>query len=307
MPITEIRETLEQGSVIVGEEDDFVIVQKRIDLQSGMRHTMVHVDFMDDSFILPSDATVRGFEFFLSPYPIVYTEMLLAEVLENRGPCGADDQVLFKKTKVQSSGAAGGVYEAQMPSQFLSTMPTYTWYTPTLYLTAFIRKEVSGPNWDIEDLAMSVYCAIEHKNVNAIEYGIGIIREYDQAQGRNIMSQGRQILPANNVGQCFPMWRAGGVRSERMIRGGPSQADFFLKGAMNLAEQVMPQNNLRIWMRRAGTMVGPTEAFGDDDPAKGEIPDWVRFELHRMNMYFGDQRAEFPPVVKADSGITRMV
>jgi len=74
MPITEIRETLEQGSVIVGEEDDFVIVQKRIDLQSGMRHTMVHVDFMDDSFILPSDATVRGFEFFLSPYPIVYTE-----------------------------------------------------------------------------------------------------------------------------------------------------------------------------------------------------------------------------------------
>lgn len=301
--VEEFRETLEQGTVNVIDEADITIIQKRINLQGGKRHTMMAVDFMDDSFILPTDVSPRGYEFFVSPYPIIYTEMRLAEIMPERGPLGADDCVLFKRTSIQSGGE---VYTQQMPNQFLGTMPTYSWYTPSLYLTLILHKQEGAPTWSITDLGMSVYLAVDSKNVDAVEYGMGLIREYDAAQGRNIMAQGREIEKTDNVGEVFPMWRAGGIVPERMIRGGPSQADFFVQGALSEAETMLAQNQLAIWMRRSGQMQPYTVAKGSLDPAKGEVPDWVRFELASMSMWFGNLRDNEVPKLKWGNGNGQM-
>jgi hypothetical protein len=307
MPVEEFRETLEQGTISVLDEDDITIVQKRINLRSGQRHTMMSVDFMDDSFILPTDVTVRGYEFFVSPYPIIYTEMKLAETMPNRGPLGADDSVLFKRTVVQTGGSqSAGVYTAQMPNQFLGTMPTYSWYTPNLYLTLILHKDEGTPTWNIEDLGMSVYMAVKSENVNAIEYSMGIIREYDAAQGRNVMAQGRTIPRADNVGQTFPMWRAGGITPERMIKGGPSQADFFVQGALSESETMIANNQLAIWMQRSGQMQPYDVAPGSLDALKGEVPDWVRWTLRRMDLWFGNIRDNEVPKLKWGNGNGQM-
>ena len=306
MAVEEFRETLEQGNVSVLDEDDIAIVQKRINLQSGRRHTLMAVDFMDDSFILPSGVDQRGYEFYVSPYPIIYTEMNLAETMPNRGPLGADDAVLFKRTSVQVGGSYSGIYSAQMPNQFLGSMPTYTWYTPSLYLTLILHKDAGTPTWTIDDLGMSVYMAVDSKTVDATEYGIGIIREFAEAQGRNIMAQGRTILPVDNVGQSFPMWRAGGIVPERMIRGTPSQADFFVQGALAESETMIPQNQLYAWMIRSGEMQPYDVAKGSLDPAKGEVPDWVRFTLRRMDLWFGNIRENEVPKLKWGNGNGQM-
>jgi hypothetical protein len=253
------------------------------------------VDFMDDSFILPSDATIRGYEFFVSPYPIIYTEMRLAETLENRGPLASDDAVLFKQTAVQVGGSQGGVYVERLPNQFLGAMPTYNWYTPQLYLTLILHKEDTGPAWPVVDLAMSVYLAVKSVNADAVEYGMGVIREYTNAQGRNLMSQGRQIPPANNVQQTFPSWRWGGVRPAFMLSGSPSSNDFFLQSALNETEIMFSSQTLATYMGEAARMVRPDQPFGTRGTALGDIPDWLRVTLKNMGLWYGNLRANEVP------------
>jgi len=295
MGIEEFRETLEQSQVTVGLNEKIAIVQKKINLQSGKRHTLMAVDFMDDSFILPTDQAIRGYEFFVSPYPIIYTEMRLAEVLENRGPLASDDAVLFKQSAVFLGFNTGGVFVERLPNQFLGAMPTYNWYTPQLYLTLILHKEQTGSAWTVDDLGMSVYLAVKSVNADAVEYGMGVIREYTNAQGRNLMSQGRQIPPSNNVQQSFPSWRWGGVRPAYMLAGSPGSNDFFVQAALNDTEIMISTQTLGTYMGQAAKMVRPDQPFGTRATSNGDIPDWLRVTLKNMGLWFGNLRADEVP------------
>ena len=51
MAITEIRETIQMENVSIEIGRYYTLLQKKMELKSGSRHTMMSVDFMDDSFM----------------------------------------------------------------------------------------------------------------------------------------------------------------------------------------------------------------------------------------------------------------
>lgn len=314
MAIHEFRETLEQANATVsstlGESDKTaLIITKRIELEEGKRHTLMAVDFMDDSFILPAGSNNAAYEVFLSPYPINLTRMQLAETFDWRGPLASDDAVLFKETVVWygENTSDRGPFRSRLPNNFLGSNPTYSWYTPTLYFTVVLHQDFTTlpTSIDFEDLGMSFYAAVESKEVDTVEYLMGAYGEYQDAQTRLRMSQGYQVSrPINTYqGQTFPTWKFGGIRPERMIRGLNSFANFFL--AKDDAERTLPIDQARIFVNRARTMQPYDTAFGEVDPAKGDIPDWIRFHLS-PSIAYGPICTNMPPKRKDDNGNTLM-
>ncbi|GAJ13982.1 unnamed protein product, partial [marine sediment metagenome] len=190
----------------------------------------------------------------------------------------------------------------QFPNESVGATPTFSFYTPTLYVTALIH---GGPAALVESLALSVYLAMDSKKANLTSYGLGVIRERSVAQGINLMNQGRTILPSRNVGQVFPMWKFGGIRPERMLRGN-AIADFFLPYTPNETEAMTTTDNLRTFIKAARQMQAFDTAFGSLDVAKGEVPDWVKFNLSR-GLVAGPVLAQMPPVRFADNGNTVML
>lgn len=303
MPVSEFKESVEQivEMTAIAGGGSLGIAQKRIDLQDGMRHTLAAVDFMDDSVIIPQESNF-AYEFFVSPYPIVPTAMNLAEQFVGRGPVGSSDEVLFK-----ALGANIGSTTSfqRLPNDFLGTTPTATWYSPHLYLTVLLHT-VEAPVDPTVEIAMSVYLAVNSKNVNDVEYSMGIISEYQEAQTKARMNQGRNIEGAIRlVGETFPAWRFGGIRAERMIKAN-SKAGWFLKGYTYQNEDTLTGTEVRGYIGQSRQMQAYDTAFGSDASDLGGIPDWIRF-LEFSPVNFGDERAQYPPTVKDNNGNTEMI
>lgn len=306
MAIHEIRETLEMSDqVSVLEENDFLLIQKRIELQRGMRHTMVSVDFMDDSFILPSDVSSRGYEVFVTAYPIVPTDMALAEVFPKRGPAASDNQVLFKQASVQLGGSQGGVFTQRLPNDFLGTTPTYSWYTPHIYLTVILHVASDGPQWDIDDLCMSFYMSVESQEANAVSYGIGLLREYADNQARLLVQNGYRVERAK-IDDGYTGWRTGGIRPEFATPTEIASASNWWLGQAyqgNVGEDALSLATIRAQLSRARQMAGPDDAFGTTNE-----PDWFKAIANPFpGIVSGALRDQFPPVVKNNNGNTEMV
>ena len=62
-------------------------------------------------------------------------------------------------------------------------------------------------------------------------------------------------------------------------------------------------DNLRTFIKAARQMQQFDTAFGSLDVAKGEVPDWVKFNLAR-GLVAGPVLAQMPPVRFADNGNT---
>jgi hypothetical protein len=301
MAIHEIRETLEQQEVIL-DGNGLGIVQKKITLQSRMRHNIVQLDFFQDS-LFGTDSPETYIEFIVSPYPVIYSDMpfkTTAPVLPSRGPSAGNDTVLFKAIIGPTTGTEFSPIR-QFPNQQLGANPTFSFYTPTLYITALIHGDGDSI---YEDLAFSFYIATDDKKAGLVEYGLGVMRERSVAQGINLMNQGRTIPPSGNVGQVFPMWKYGGVRPERMLRG-DALADFFLPYSSEDSEKMLTTTNVREYLSGARTMQPFDTAFGDLDATKGNIPDWLRFGLNR-GLVSGPIRPQQPPRKLDDNGNTLM-
>lgn len=305
--IVEIRESIEQQEVTL-DNTGFAIIQKEINLAPGMRHTMVQADLFQDSLITSAGNWAVNFEFFVTPYPVIFTNMNFQSAAAfpiatqpNRGPAAATDTVLFKAVLTQPALAAGSPLQPHnmetFPNQTLGTIPTFSWYTPRLYLTVLVH----GLGLDVlNDLSLSFYIAIEEKKVSQLQAGLGIIREWSHAQGMTLVSQGRSIPKAANVGQIFPMWRHGGINPEFMIRGN-AVADFFTQYHSTQSEKTMATDQIRIFVKAANTMVPSGEAFGAVDPIKGPVPDWIKFGLS-PGLITGPIRPQWPPAKKFDNG-----
>lgn len=303
MAIHEIRETLEMtDDVTVQEENDFLLIQKRIELQRGMRHTMVSVDFMDDSFVLPSDVAQRGYEVFITAYPIVPTDMALAEVFPKRGPAASDNQVLFKQAQIHS---ASGVYTQRLPNDFLGTTPTYSWYTPHIYITVILHIASDGPVWTVDDLCMSFYMSVESVEANAVSYGIGLLREYADNQARLLVQNGYRVQ-RSNIDDGYVGWRTGGIRPEFVTPSNISSASNWWLGQAyqgESGEDALSLTQVRAQLKRARQMSGPNDAFGTQDE-----PDWFKAIANPFpGLVSGALRDQFPPVVKNNNGNTEMV
>ncbi|GAJ24918.1 unnamed protein product, partial [marine sediment metagenome] len=70
-------------------------------------------------------------------------------------------------------------------------------------------------------------------------------------------------------------------------------------------EKMLNTQNIRGYLLRSRTMQPFDTAFGSLDPAKGQIPDWLRFGLNR-GLVAGPIRAQQPPRKLADNGNTLM-
>ena len=303
--INEIRESIEQTTVQL-DSGGMGIVQKKINLNPlSTRHTMVQCDIFQDAIINSVQGAPFFIEFFVSPLPIIYTDMNFSSnpVAPFRGPSASLDLVLFKSILSSVNDNAGTPLNSLMnavtfPNQTLGTIPTFSWYTPELYLTAIIH---GGDEDILTDFALSFYMAIKVKKVSQLQAGLGIVREGSVAQGMSLVSQGRMIPRARNVGQVFPLWKHGGTTPERMLRGN-ALADFFIQyHSANTAEKTMSPTNIRTFTGAASKMQPTGTAFGSLDPSKGQIPDWVKLDM-LPGLVTGPLRSQWPPAKKFDNG-----
>ena len=282
-------------------ESGLAIFQKKVSLSSGMRHTLMAVDVFDDSMILHQFSSNAMVEFFISPQPIIYSEMNFGpnNTYFNRGPQAAEENILYKAILLKEGTQ---YYADEYPNQVLGATPTFNWYSPQVYLTMLIHglDEVDVP----ENIALSVYMAVKEVNAGAVEYGMGMLTEVLSAQTRNKTVDMYQIKSSLNVGLSFPSWKFGGIRSEYMLRGN-ALADFWLNNNNQDSEKMISDQDVSTYVSAARKMVQYDDAFGSIDPIKGAVPDWVRI----TNMGLGDFqfRANFPPTLKTDAGITRML
>jgi len=300
MALQEIRETIEIPTLTLDDEG-FGIVQKKINLRPNQLHNVFQMDIFQDAIPATDDAPEMLIEWFVSPFPIIYSEMKVSPAFEHRGAMAGADTVLFKATCSNYTPTTFFDIE-QFPNQSIGAQASFMFYTPTVYITGFVHGSGGAT---ISNIAFSFYIASLTKKASLIVYGLGMIRERSVAQGINLMQQGRTIPPAANVGQIFPMWKYGGIRPERMLRG-DNLRNFFLNQASDESEAMLATSVIRGYIAGARKMAGFDQAFGRDSPTAGPIPEWVRFGLNR-GLVSGPIRSQFPPRKLFDNGNTRMV
>ena len=297
MTLFEIRETLTLEGTHYTDLNTPLLIQKKINLQAFKKHTINLLDVFDDASILPQIATA-GYQFFVSRYPITLDEGQFANTWSFSGPEAADDNVLYKENAVAYVNNLP--LKEYFPNQFLGSSPTFEFYTPHVYLTLIL---FAADETLFSDPSFSVYMALDAKRVDSVEFGIGAIGEYLNAQVIKVMSNG--VIRSDPFDpSSFPMWKAGGIRPEYMLRAN-ALADFWGAFGSNFSEQTMPTSEWRLFMDDSKVMVGYNEAFGSYS-AKGGVPDWIRMTGVSV-MSAGAIRDEYPPHVVADSGVTRMV
>lgn len=300
MPIHEIRESIEFTNLTL-DSDGFGIVQKEINLKENVSHKMIQCDaFLDNPFFITTGDNVI-MELLVTPHPVIYTDMFIA-TYQNRAPSASLDTVLFKQTIQQQNSTPPNTTAAtitEFPNQFINARPTFTWYTPKLYLTLLVHGE---RDVQVANFALTVYCAVEHKNASIVTYGMGLMKEYSVAQIAAVVSNGRFIPPARNAGQIFPMWKHGGIRPELMMKS-DAFAEFFYNTSSTDSEKTVDPTNLRIFAKLGRQMVPNPDAFGTPGTVKGDIPDWITFALPE-GIEAGAIRDQWPPIKHADNGNT---
>ena len=301
MPIHEFRESISVQDSIALADNSYALFQKRISLRTGDRHTVNFIDFYDDSQVSTAMLAPSGWQFFVSKYPVIPTNMTLAENFANAGPPASDPNVLFKASSIRPGLSEYYQVDDEFPNQFLGSSPTFTFYTDHLYLTLIMFNEANDGQTIVEP-QMSVYMAIDSVDVNSVEFSMGYYKEYQDAQLIQVLTGGVQMqsTPLLQAGYNFPMWLAGGIRPEKMLRA-DALADWWHNLDGNFAEKTQTVTNLREYYNLAKTMVTFDAAFGGPatDP-KGAVPDWIRVNA-LPSVISGPELAEFPIQIFPDS------
>ncbi len=301
MPIHEFRESISVQDGVSLADDSYALYQKRISLRTGDRHTVNFIDFYDDSQVSANMAAPSAWQFYVSKYPVIPTDQKLSETFDNAGPPASDPNVLFKASSIRPGSSTYYQIDDEFPNQFLGSSPTFTFYTDHLYLTMIMYNEADSGQV-ILDPQMSVYMAIDSVDVNSVEFSMGYYKEYQDAQLIQVFSGGVQMqsTPLLQAGYNFPMWLAGGIRPEKMLKA-DALADWWHNLDGNFAEKTQTVTNLREYYNLAKTMVSFDSAFGGPatDP-KGAVPDWIRVNA-LPSVISGPELADFPIQIFPDS------
>ena len=124
MALTEIRETIEIPSLTLTGE--FGIVQKKINLKPMHLHKIMKMDIFQDTIMGTDSPTPVVIEWFLSPYPIIYSSNPLTPVYGNRGPSAGNDTVLMKAITEQDLAPERFGTIRQFPNQQVGATPTFS-------------------------------------------------------------------------------------------------------------------------------------------------------------------------------------
>jgi len=299
MAIREIRETINA----TGQTDanGLVQFQKRINLTKGLAHTINHIDFFDDGALGATNSSADfSYQVWLTNYPIVITDDVFHSGSMRMGPMAGDDNVLYKAHSLLY-GAKGVKTFQEFPNQFLGSQPTFEFYTPTLYFTVAVQSDnvsvTIGPT-----INMSLYLAVEESKTDAVEYGIGILREFSENQAMLRRKNGLRMERSRIIG-AMPMWQIGGIRPEIMTsttNAGFGNDWFLNQAGYGAAESMSDATDIRVGLQAAREMVAFGDAFGT---ATVNVPDWFKqITKDFPGLEAGPLRPQWPPIKHEDNG-----
>jgi len=273
MAIHEIRETISIPTMTAS--DGLIFVERIINLQRGTRHTINAVDvFLDNPYFEVDVAACANIV--ISSQPMLLTSETISTVNAwfNDVPAAGVDTILYKGNFEITPGGRYTAITAEFPNNFLGSMPTFSWYTPRLYMYVVITGG-TGKSIQVDNFRLSAYIAVDSKRASYLSVMLGTIRERSIAQIAKISSLGRVIPQTRITGQTFPMYLYGGARTQFMMNA-DSLADFYTQLAPQDSEKMLTTAQQRDFMKSARTMVGFDEAFGEQSATLGGVPDWIR-------------------------------
>jgi len=151
--------------------------------------------------------------------------------------------------------------------------------------------------------------AVDSKEVNAVEYGIGMLQEYNENQAMLRRTQGIVITQATIRG-AMPMWQIGGIRPEFMASNATNVLGenwFFNVAGYGASEVTSSTAQVRAGLADARQMVGFGDAFGSESASKA-IPDWFKAIAKPFpGLESGPMRAQEPPLKHHDNGNVMML
>jgi len=302
MAIHEIRESISIPAMKAA--DGLIYVERIINLQRGVRHTINSIDVYLDNPYFTCDAEEFTMQVVLSSQPMLLTSEIIKPAFLNDVPNAGVDTILYKNQIQVSTRGNPAAIVSEFPNNFLGSMPTFSWYTPKLYMYVVLHA-ASGQEVSLSNFRCSAYIAVDSKKASYLSVMLGTIRERSIAQIAKISSLGRVIPQTRITGQTFPMYLYGGARTQFMMSA-DTLADFYNQLAAQDSEKMLTTAQQRDFMKSARTMVGFDAAFGEQSATLGGVPDWVRlFALE--GVVSGAVREQWPPLKHDDNGNVRML
>jgi hypothetical protein len=292
MPIHVVKETIEQEAMTTDGEGNAWIT-KRINLQQGLMHNLIQVDFFEDAYMtVPAEPARQNVEFVIAPFPSIPTLMNLQEdvpIQTRRYPAAGDDSVLFKVLGDLSQN--GRSQFTQFPSLQISSNNKEFFYSDHVYINMCIH---GAADTTYNNIAYSFMLTFDDKSTSSLTHSLGVLSESHNAMCAELMSNGAMRTLADLQGNVFPMWRFGGIRPEHTIS--PLAANtFFLPIDTRDAESMTTTPGIRQAVADARSMSAFDAAFGD------KRPDWLRLNLN-AGIISGPLRDQWPPIKHADNG-----
>ena len=308
MTIHEIRESINGSITNAGERNVFMI--KEINLQHGKRHTINSIDvFIDNMWINNESESPLYGEVVLTSQPMFLTDQDYNTEYLNATPQVGVDTILYKMQFVAPVGR--GTPEPitilqEFPNNFLGATPTFSWYTPKMYMYVVFYAPVSLDPVSIDNIRVSAYVAVDEKNASYLSYMLGNIREKSIAQLAKLVTLGRFIPTARLIGQTFPMYLYGGARSQFMMNS-TGLANFYYSLDPLGAENMLTTSQQRLFVAGSREMVAFDAPFGSDlGGSAGAVPDWISM-IALTGVVSGPVRDQWPPLKYNDNGNVRML
>lgn len=302
--VVTIIDDMISGENITVAPGQFEILYRKINLQRGNCRRLKQVDVFDDIDFFGQGLNYGSlsYQMTISTFPIIYNEM---PFLTNQTsmPYAGERHILYKQNAYQGQG--NNLRISEYPSPEIAALDDVFFFAPHLYLTLYIYNDPeAGAEITIPKVNFSVYCSLEDKSVDRVQYDIGVYQEYLSMMSANVLSVGSMIQSANNAGYFAPSWRYGGKRSSLMASVAAFTANttsMFLPEGPNEAQEMEARQDIQDTLERSRNMVRYDEPFG-----QGSAPDWFRFEIG-AGIVSGPLRDQSPPTKYADNGNTLML
>jgi len=309
MPIVEVRDTIE--GAITTDENGFGYITRRINLQEGHKFAMESVDIFNDNGLMPYrqgfDSPVAAYQMFISPFPMQPQEAdswgpsVPLNTFPLGGQAAGSPNVLYKEIGINRNTDITdnfiGLHVTRFPNDNVAATPTFTWFSPHVYLTVMIWND---PQVDV-NIRLSCYMKVKQTKANPTSSSMGMYSEFLDSQIKTLRDTAVSYDVFNVAGNTFPTWKFGGIRPEIMLTGATALR-YFNRLAANASQDMVEQNELLTAFRSATNMVAYDEGFGD---AANNLPEWITL-MNVAGVTAGPIRPYPPPLKYADNGNTLM-
>ncbi len=310
MPITEIRDTIE-GSVRT-DDTGLGYMTRRINLREGHKFSIESIDVFDDNGLMTLSQgqgidDVAAYQLFLSPYPMQYVSGEWGfgaprYIFPKGGQSAGEPNVLYKEIGISGVNQAENqlnstIVTKRFPNDCVAATPTFTWFSPHVYLTVMIWN---APTVNV-NVKLSLYVRVKQTKASPTSSAMGMYSELLDSQIKGLTDTAF-VYPVDNIaGNTFPTWKFGGIRPEIMLSG-TTALRYFNRVASNESQEMVEQDQLLTAFKSATNMVAYDEGFGD---AGANLPEWITL-MNVQGVTAGPIRQYPPPIKFADNGNTLM-